>query len=528
MVTARCPLALCFTFALLLALSRCETRAQDRYQSIPADSLSLTSIEVAALRNRKELELVPWEIISALGKQELGIDPLLISTIDIAAGMPSMNGPELGIRIATTEPVDILQLNDTLFGGITNSGKVRIRNSSSSPFKVAQVEPQLVLFGSEGTLRRMLNGKSKPGKMAALASASKYPTRSVTSFSAIRPLVDGAFADASAKVPPALVDDIQVVIDELEYLVSESDPFGSVGNFQVRLVAKNAESVAKLAGALERLRKNGLVVGEQAMLSALENDRTVSDEIKLAAKAYMKRLKAFLSQAHLWDIQGDEIAVKGEFAFTVPTIGVLTGLLLPAVQSAREAARRMQSMNNLRQIGLAMHNYESVYLKLPLRVSKDANGKPLLSWRVALLPYLEQSALYEQFHLDEPWDSEHNLKLLDKMPAVYAHPSYVGPRGQTVYLAPYYSDTIWNQSNPSFQNITDGLSNTIAFFEASDDHAVPWTKPEDLDLDMLDLIDCFRINASHATMFDGSVRALTPDIDELELEAIITSSGGDN
>ena len=87
-----------------------------------------------------------------------------------------------------------------------------------------------------------------------------------------------------------------------------------------------------------------------------------------------------------------------------------------------DAARRAQSMNNLKQFALAMHNYHDTNGKFPAASSFDKDGKPLLSWRVHVLPYLEQAELYKQFHLDEPWDSEHNKKLIEKMPNVLASP----------------------------------------------------------------------------------------------------------
>src|SRR6185312_11489838 len=71
-------------------------------------------------------------------------------------------------------------------------------------------------------------------------------------------------------------------------------------------------------------------------------------------------------------------------------------------------------------IMIGLHQYHDAHGKLPPPAITDKAGKPLLSWRVALLPYLEQVALYNQFHLDEPWDSEHNRKLLPQMPKVYA------------------------------------------------------------------------------------------------------------
>lgn len=502
----------------------------ERYSFIPNDSLSLTSIDVASLRNRKELEMVPWEVISALGKQELGIDPLLISSIDITAGMPSINGPEFGASITTSAPVDIANLNGKLFAGVTASPRVkdmRFRAVNGAPMKVVQSDPQKVLFGTEGTLRRMMSAKSKPSKILELASSSKYPICTVTAFETVRPIIDGAFADASGRIPAQLIDDIQIVIDELQYLVSETDVFSSFGMIKLKIVANDSESAKKLAGALDRLRKNGMVIGEQAILDAINNESQVSAEVRAATIQYLQRLKTFLGKAELWEVNGSEIAVKGEFAYTVPTIGVLTGLLLPAVQSAREAARRMQSSNNLKQLMLSLHNHESAYKQLPARVSKDANGKPLLSWRVAILPYIEQANLYNQFHLDEPWDSEHNIKLLDKMPSTFAHPSFVGPQGHTIYLAPFYETTVWAKDKPRFRDITDGTSNTIALFEVDDRHAVPWTKPVDLDLHEVDIDDCFRETGSNVGFFDGSVRFLSRNTDQSTLKALITSNGGE-
>jgi len=88
--------------------------------------------------------------------------------------------------------------------------------------------------------------------------------------------------------------------------------------------------------------------------------------------------------------------------------GILVALLLPAVQSAREAARRAQCSNNLKQIALAFHNYHDTYRTFPPAYIPDEDGNPKHSWRVLILPFLEQRALYEQYNFDEPWDSPNN------------------------------------------------------------------------------------------------------------------------
>src|SRR5262249_24965534 len=97
---------------------------------------------------------------------------------------------------------------------------------------------------------------------------------------------------------------------------------------------------------------------------------------------------------------------------------------LNPVQKVREAAARTASANNLRQIGLAPIDYADSHQRiLPPAAVYDKNGKALYSWRVLILPFIEQGPVYKQFHLDEPWDSPHNSSLLSQMPKVYASPT---------------------------------------------------------------------------------------------------------
>ena len=152
-----------------------------------------------------------------------------------------------------------------------------------------------------------------------------------------------------------------------------------------------------------------------------------------------EELKSLLfpgSLAIVSDANGARIVSRESFpSVSSPAVsGVLIALLLPAVQSAREAARRAQCTNNLKQMALAMFNYESATGAFPKPALTDKDGKPLLSWRVAILPYIEQNGLYNRFHLDEPWDSPHNKELIKEMPQTFVCPSRFNVEpGSTTY-----------------------------------------------------------------------------------------------
>jgi hypothetical protein len=211
------------------------------------------------------------------------------------------------------------------------------------------------------------------------------------------------------------------------------------------------------------------------------------------------------------------------------TSPVLVALLLPAVQSAREAARRSASSNNLKQLALAMHNHYADKKTLPPPAIVDKAGKPLLSWRVAVLPYVDEKSLYDQFHLDEPWDSQHNKALLEKMPGVFANPSSSAGPGKTVYLLPTGPGTMFADNKPvTFPKIIDGTSNTIMIVEASDAAAVDWTKPDDLKLNPDKPkagLEGARSGGFQVSLADGSVRMLSDSIDLDTLKALFTPDG---
>lgn len=212
----------------------------------------------------------------------------------------------------------------------------------------------------------------------------------------------------------------------------------------------------------------------------------------------------------------------------------LTKMLSPAIKSAQSLAARKIQQNTLRTIVLASHNYESAYEHFPTQAIVDANGKPLLSWRVAILPFIDQD-VYKEFHLDEPWDSEHNLKLVKKMPAIYRD---AGPDafqnnqdGKTIFLGAAGEGLMFNGSTEvTFGDMTDGTSNTILFAAVAAEHAVPWTQPVDWQVDLQNptaqLIEGNRTHANVA-VGDGSVQSLRLNMNSKNWSGLLTIGGGE-
>jgi hypothetical protein len=217
----------------------------------------------------------------------------------------------------------------------------------------------------------------------------------------------------------------------------------------------------------------------------------------------------------------------------------LVGRVLMAVPDSAFAGRgSTANENNLKQIGLAFHNYHDALGQMPSN-SYDNDGKPLLSWRVHILPYVEQDALHRQFKLDEPWDSDHNKPLGDILVKLYVVPgrpadapnktyyrAFIGPKDVKPEYKPLMAEG--QSKGAKITEITDGTSNTIMVVEAGE--AVPWTKPDDLRYD--GVMPLPRLGGPNGTfavaMCDGSVRTLRrAKIDEKNLRGAITIQGGE-
>jgi hypothetical protein len=209
--------------------------------------------------------------------------------------------------------------------------------------------------------------------------------------------------------------------------------------------------------------------------------------------------------------------VEGCFTLLICWCLIGPSLRLLTVSGAREAARRTACGHNLKQIALALHNYHDRYGTFPPAFLPGQDGKPMHSWRVLILPFLDRQDLYQQYSFQEPWDGPNNRRLLIPVPMIYRCPSDVrtgqNRRDWTSYVAVVGPRTAWPGSRSSkVSEFTDGTSNTILVVE-DPSRKIPWMEPRDLVLDeAIEMLDSRnrRPAGSHpggrqAALADGAV-----------------------
>ena len=212
--------------------------------------------------------------------------------------------------------------------------------------------------------------------------------------------------------------------------------------------------------------------------------------------------------------------------------GVLAALLIPAVQSARTAARRMSSSNNVKMLSLALLNYESTYKAFPPAYTLDADGNRLHSWRTLLLPFMDSSGLAGKIDMSKPWNHPDNAFALDYDIDGFRSPLGNTKPGYTSYLAVVDSSTalIGGQST-KLREITDGTSNTIWIYETSDSKAVHWMEPTDGSIqDFQDEVTSTLPKPVAGTIcgrVDGSVIYLSNSTSPADVKAYATRDGGE-
>jgi len=511
--------------------------------AVPGSAVGFVHVRVAELWKGDALKDVR-RIVAKAGPEYLRMldqrfvpSPSSIERVTIIL-MKGEHGPNPLIAIATKEPMDREKLmKESLKGSQERRvGEASYHVDVKNDVAVFLAGERLLIAGGEVDLKSYLTRREKA--QGPLADALKVAAGAKP----VTMAIDGAAlpAELFAEVPPP----VRALLRSAVVRVSVEP--GNAPKIELRLHyadAKSAdaaeaamkESVASLRQLLDGFRKDA----ERALFEPNKDARSSIESLPeataaLAGLGFIARANDILGNLPV-KREGNDLAAtidvpEGPAATVVSTTAIAMGFLLPAVQKVREAAARMKSSNNMKQIALAFHNYESAFGSLPPAAISDKKGKPLLSWRVAILPYIEQDNLYRQFKLDEPWDSEHNLKLAKLRIAVYTHPTQQ-PKGEfplTHYLAFVGPGAAFEpKGSLKFSSFADGTSTTIWLAESED--GVPWTKPEDFAYDPKKMPPVgFKWGRSSCLVgfVDGSIRTLTRNVPETTWHLLIQRADG--
>ena len=483
---------------------------------IPESAFAGFALFPQQLKNDKQFEMFPHEIVTAWAKRELGFDPMKASQITLIAKAPKdMEEMQLGPpRWAAIMHFESKQkLGGTIIDSLTEigpDGTYYYGDQWRGIPSFLMVDDKTIIAGEATWFDDLkeAGSDSSLGKQLETEMAGGGDLVAFFDIKKIRPLLNQMKEQVPAGFPPAVKR-----LKELPELLDSK---------VVRLDLKTGQMVVELnsvdAASAERTKKTltkAMSFGADMAIGGVATQMDGSDKVQVASLEYFERLSGIIQRDLEPKLVGNKVVIEVNNlnAMVVPT---LVGMLLPAVQAVRGAARRTVSMNNLKQIGLACFNYESAYQRFPPQANYDDNGKPLLSWRVHILPYIEQNGLYERFHLDEPWDSVHNKKLIDQMPATYDCPSVSVSQGKTIYLGVTGKGGVFSKKGTQLAEITDGTSNTAMLVEVDPELAVEWTKPQDYERDQsnpLRGLGNAQPGGFNATLADGSVRFVPKDID---------------
>jgi prepilin-type processing-associated H-X9-DG protein len=487
--------------------------------------------------------IFPVEVASAAGLEHLGIDPADIVEMVLFVEPPSIMGLQYGAVVKFAKPFALADVKEQFRANTQPTdfaGKEYLQSTHPQLPSFYMPDERTLLVMTDITLRKILAPADAAASSPLLDRAREMPggndLYALVDVATLRPLIVPWMNVAVAQQGVGFPEEAKPFL-EVPNLVSAIDLAFNITNPGPTLLAIHAND-AMSADKLESLYAHAQDIQTKTAAANAARLQASNDPVERAFGKYIERMSASSADAYKYQRHGDDLIlfqVDGSTTtpqsqlMVVAVAGVLVALILPAIQAAREAARRAQSMNNLKQLLLSLHVYADSYKVLPPHASYSPDGKPLLSWRVHMLPYLEEAGLYQQFHLDEPWDSPHNRTLIEKMPAVFSNPNVNAP-GKTIYLALIGPDCVFDGSpnGIGFRQITDGTSMTMVMVEANADQAVEWTKPEDIKFDPNNPKAGFgklRPGGASAGFADGHVQFISADVDAALMKAMVTRDG---
>lgn len=465
-------------------------------QYLPADSELVASINVQQLLSgplKNMLTMAGPQIHEF--KTNFGFGPEDIQSITIGgAGIsdavssgapPDPNSMPFTVVFRAANPVDLSKLQQALPNAeeVSDGGLTYIRvPDEDPPGAIWMADSTTVVLGAEQWVKQVAGG----GGGSTFVDASLFDSSSAIRVAFAPGNPDAVFR--AMPLPPAAGSPPEQML--LDFVKVVQPTIGAVG------IGLDLGSDIMLTGAIKCATPNAATSTSQALEKLVGQAKQMQEAqaaqmqsggggpgLGMGPMAMAAQGTAIMNSFKT-ELKGQTAA----FSFTAPKGGdqlalaapMMIPMMMQSMEAGRQAGEHIRGQNNLKQITIALLNFHDAWGRYPNAAPQGPNGEKWLSWRVHILPYLEQNDLYEKFALEEPWDSPTNRPLVDLMPQVFAAPGMALEPGKTLIQVPIGPGTMFEDAKGrGLRNCVDGTSNTIQFVQVAPERAVYWTQPED-------------------------------------------------
>lgn len=460
--------------------------------------------------------------------QSITIGASGFSTTVSAGQPPSLDSiPFVGV-VRAKRALDAAKIQTAIPGAqsVTQGSATYIRLPGNPPTAMWFADSSTAVFGAEPSVVRAVQSGSTPPPTTL--DTALLDGKSVLQL-VFSPADAAIFQHPNLQVPPqspAGTKATVAAIREHVTAVSLGIDFTNDIAFSMNTRCRDAAGAQAVAAALKQANEDN-----KTQVDAMANSPQAA---MLGPMIEIQRKMIETSQITAADtICRSSSSAAGGGQQLVTQLPILIGqAMAQGLSQRRSMGQGIQPQDNFKTIALAMQNFHSAYKRFPNPAPQSPTGVKWLSWRVHLLPFLGQQSLYEQFKLQEPWDSPTNRPLADQMPDVFRSPSSAGvPQGRTLYQVPIGPGTAFEGGKGmGMSEFTDGTSNTILIVEASPARAVYWTQPDDFAFNPANPMDGLEGIASggfRAAFADGSIKTVTSAAGKDVVKGMFTRNGGE-
>lgn len=502
---------------------------------VPTSAVFALSLRPAGLLTDQELvkELDQFEGLGVL--QQAGLSVQDIAEVMIVAPGTNHARPRSIVRFKSPEAC-LVYVNDWM----QRAGRVEVFDNAqrwrSHSEQSTRLDPSTLAFEEYATV------EARGGQLPPLRTQERHPwaeewnkqdashLSAAVNVAATRASFQQELQEAVQRGGGFPMQTLAPLVDHVDWAVAGVD-LGDKLRLRVTSQCDTEEHAQQIANIMQAMiTLSGVAVEQQASVMQAELAKLPpeqADQMRPMGEKAIALAKEFVTGAKP-AANGDRVELAFDSVqLDINSSATAARLLMPAVIAARHAARRAQSSNDLRQLSLAMLNYESVYGSYPPAVLYKEGSPHPYSWRVAILPFLEQQALYNLYRFDEPWDSEANKKIAETVVPVFQSSFDEPGSTNSSYFVLTGPETVFaGKEGTKLREITDGTSKTMLIVEAK--RAVPWTKPEDIPYAAnkpLPELGGWMPNLFLTAFCDGSVQTMTQDLDDKMLRSMITKAG---